>query len=863
MPTQTTILILVVFQMLASIGCSADHDQKSQPGSLDDRIRKRIKEIADQQSTIAEIVAIGEQMKEYESQTSDPRLRFSCGLEFTRSLMIQRKFEDAWTKVLDLGSRLDRIDPYDSERIRYYVYRGTLLVQQGDHVAGVASFQKAERVLAKNPDAIREAFITQLYMALAFHNIGAIDEAIYAGHMAYDLAKQLKSTFYQKSILNNLAQMHIREKRFDEAEEMLERLSQEDRKSRFYLPRQLGLAQIALGRKTPEKALSIIDEFLPNTEADSNFIHNGSVHALAAQCYLAQEKYDLAEEHIKLAVDLINPWWYPYDEALLSYIEILSAQNSRNDDTIKMAIEFINSPRIKDQKSHRKIAKGYNFLAQAYARNGQEKLAIETYQQLAILRLGWNRQECDLRMELSKLRIERGKDQKLAELTRRKAESASARADSHKQNFMILLAAATATIIGLSLYFFKANESRKTKLQLEQAQERAEFQQRLGQKERIEAIGHLTGSVAHDFNNLLQVFSNATVMIDDSLEENRTAQQNLAIESIRNSIETGASITNQLLTFARQKVIDPQPTLVADLFQRAGLLFASASGEEIEVVIEEFDQTLAINVDRAQFCAAILNLLLNARDAMQNRGQVKIQVKQGDKISNRMGFELPVDLQDMETVAIDVADSGIGMTDEQLAQACEPYYTTKSHGTGNGLGLSSVKGFVEQAGGKLCISSQPMRGTRVAMVFPRCSCQASEIVEESQLSDPNPMHNRLLLIEDNPEVSSSTQAMVQNLGFDVASCSNTKDAEQQIQSADFDIILSDIRMPGEKNGAEFARWIAKQYPTVAIVLTSGNQPPPESKDFAFLPKPYTSEQLKRAIFQASALKHSVAVVPEI
>ena len=105
--------------------------------------------------------------------------------------------------------------------------------------------------------------------------------------------------------------------------------------------------------------------------------------------------------------------------------------------------------------------------------------------------------------------------------------------------------------------------------------------------------------------------------------------------------------------------------------------------------------------------------------------------------------------------------------------------------------------------------------------------------------------------------------MVQNLGFDVASCSNTKDAEQQIQSADFDIILSDIRMPGEKNGAEFARWIAKQYPTVAIVLTSGNQPPPESKDFAFLPKPYTSEQLKRAIFQASALKHSVAVVPEI
>ena len=100
MPTQTTILILVVFQMLASIGCSADHDQKSQPGSLDDRIRKRIKEIADQQSTIAEIVAIGEQMKEYESQTSDPRLRFSCGLEFTRSLMIQRKFEDAWTCLL-------------------------------------------------------------------------------------------------------------------------------------------------------------------------------------------------------------------------------------------------------------------------------------------------------------------------------------------------------------------------------------------------------------------------------------------------------------------------------------------------------------------------------------------------------------------------------------------------------------------------------------------------------------------------------------------------------------------------------------------------------------------------------------------
>ena len=340
----------------------------------------------------------------------------------------------------------------------------------------------------------------------------------------------------------------------------------------------------------------------------------------------------------------------------------------------------------------------------------------------------------------------------------------------------------------------------------EQMEERAKAEDQLRQSHKMQALGQLTGGIAHDFNNLLTVIQgSADMLCKQDLPEPKRKR---FAQAIVQAAENAASLTSQLLAFARRQPLKPERLHVNSLISEMEDLLNRTMGERIEIRTDLQADGCAVEVDKAQLQSAILNVASNARDAMEDGGTLTISTRNED--GGQTG----------RMVAIDLADSGHGMDSETLDRVFEPFFTTKATGRGTGLGLSQVYGFASQSGGDVRASSEPAKGTTLTLLLP---CHQEEFVASS-MSEPAEVTLQssiaILVVEDNEEVGTFAESLLSELGHRVTRAASGEEALKLARKAEFDIVFSDVVMPG-MGGLKLAEALAVEKPDLPVVLATG------------------------------------------
>jgi signal transduction histidine kinase len=372
---------------------------------------------------------------------------------------------------------------------------------------------------------------------------------------------------------------------------------------------------------------------------------------------------------------------------------------------------------------------------------------------------------------------------------------------------------------------------------------RAEEALRHAQK--MESLGQLTGGVAHDFNNLLAVFANGLQV----LERNVSAEQRQRVfEGMRRAVGRGTDLTRHLLAFSRRRPINPELIdLAAHLRGMREMLDRSLRGD-IHIEMKVGAALWPVEVDAGEFELAMLNLCVNARDAIAGGGSITITA---ENLQEAGEDGLPTHF-----VKLSIVDTGCGMPPEVLARVFEPFFTTKDVGKGSGLGLPQVYGFAQQSGGRLTIHSEVGVGTTVALLLPRSLRQPAgpktvDAPRASSVRSDGTRRGQLLLVEDDNEVAALTREMLNSLGFSVIHVASPAAALGALANArPVDIVLSDIMMPGGVSGLELAREIKRRQPNLPIVLTTGYAEAAAGMtdgEFQLLLKPYSVEELADAL----------------
>jgi PAS domain S-box-containing protein len=340
-------------------------------------------------------------------------------------------------------------------------------------------------------------------------------------------------------------------------------------------------------------------------------------------------------------------------------------------------------------------------------------------------------------------------------------------------------------------------------------------EQMLRQAQKMEAVGQLTGGVAHDFNNMLMVI---LANVEELLEDDELSPgQRERLAGISASGERAAELTRRLLAFSRQQRLVPQPTDLTDLVAGTDKLMRRTLGEQIEIEAIFADDLWTTSIDRAQLEAALVNLCVNARDAMPNGGRLLIETK-NTELDRAYALANP-GVVPGKYVMLAVSDTGIGMPPDVLSRAFEPFFTTKEVGKGTGLGLSMVYGFIKQSNGHIKIYSEVGRGTTVRLYMPRSDAPA-EGDKRAAVATPRGME-RILLVEDDARVRNAVLGQLRSLGYSVTEVAGGQAALDRLEAgATFDLMISDVVMPGIA-GPELAAAIAARWPAMRIVFMSG------------------------------------------
>ncbi|TWI54968.1 PAS domain S-box-containing protein [Pseudomonas duriflava] len=368
-------------------------------------------------------------------------------------------------------------------------------------------------------------------------------------------------------------------------------------------------------------------------------------------------------------------------------------------------------------------------------------------------------------------------------------------------------------------------------------------EQSFRQAQKMEAIGQLTAGLAHDFNNLLQVITGNLELAEQYTQDN--AMLALAIQSAQQAAERGGKLTQQLLTFARKQRLEPRQVSLNSLVVDFSEMLVRTLGEKVDLRLDLKPGLPACTVDPTHMEMALLNVLINARDAMPNGGKVTIGTAILQDRERSDAHRLPAGVY----VMICVIDEGEGMPPEIVQRATEPFFTTKTPGTG--LGLAMVHGFVQQSHGRLEIESQPGEGTTVRMIFP---------VATERMVPPTPSDgssedsatlqsaSTILLVEDSDDVRQVTESYLKSLGYQVFSAASGEDALQLLdRQGPVDLLFTDVMMPGGINGLVLARRIRQRYPDIPILLATGYMDDLASQDvdvsMITLTKPYRQHEL--------------------
>jgi signal transduction histidine kinase len=397
--------------------------------------------------------------------------------------------------------------------------------------------------------------------------------------------------------------------------------------------------------------------------------------------------------------------------------------------------------------------------------------------------------------------------------------------------------------------------------------DRVKAEAALWHTQKLELIGQLTGGIAHDFNNLLTVISGNLELIHQAFGGNvkslmaRRGRLRELLVSAEGAAENAAKITQQLLAFARRSAFVAEPTCVIDLLTSSESFLRRAAGEAVEVSFSWASDLWHCRVDPAQLEAAILNLVVNALDAMPDSGRLHISVI--NAVVDTKSDEIKRGLAAGDYVRITVADTGHGMQPEVIARIFEPFFTTKEVGKGSGLGLSQVYGFVKQSGGHILVDSQPGKGTTISIYLPRAMPSAETSAPEGgSLSDVIGGDETVLIVEDNEDVREVATVVVGSLGYRVMSAADACEALTLIgRVPGVDLMVSDIVMSGGIDGFELARRARELRPALPILLMSGfpaEAGSAEACEFPILRKPYRREELARQIRAALAEPKTVA-----
>ncbi len=367
----------------------------------------------------------------------------------------------------------------------------------------------------------------------------------------------------------------------------------------------------------------------------------------------------------------------------------------------------------------------------------------------------------------------------------------------------------------------------------------------LRRSQRLEAMGQLTGGVAHDFNNLLMVIAGAADRLGRSVRDEKTTR---ALEMIATAVKRGKDLTSHLLSFARQQTFE---TTVLDLMEMLPkfeeMLKRSLRGDiEIRTIME--GGPCRVQVDQGELELALLNLGVNARDAMPDGGILSLAIRRvelsgGDHIDGLRGA----------FVAIELADTGIGIPAEALTRVFDPFFTTKEPGKGTGLGLSQVYGFAKQSGGMATIHSEPGHGTKITVYLPATDAPAQIQQTPAPIDGGAPRLGKgaALLVEDNKEVAAILSEYLEQLGFAVDHAWNGSEALHSLRSrGSYNLVVTDILMPGSVTGLELARIVRENYSDALILLTTGYSARAQEavvEGFSVLQKPYNLQALSEAI----------------
>ena len=360
----------------------------------------------------------------------------------------------------------------------------------------------------------------------------------------------------------------------------------------------------------------------------------------------------------------------------------------------------------------------------------------------------------------------------------------------------------------------------------------------LRQTQKLEAIGQLTGGVAHDFNNLLTIIRSSLHFLQrPDLDDKRRARY---LKTMADSVDRGAKLTGQLLAFARRQALSPQVFEAGPRLEAMADMLDTATGARVQVELELPQAPCHIRADLSQLETAVINLMLNGRDAMAGEGTLRLRLQADQHMPGQPGV----------FAAISVTDSGVGIAPELLERIFDPFFTTKAPGEGTGLGLSQVFGFAKQSGGDVKVNSTQGQGTRFTLYLPQETAPAAapaSHTDDTAHAQHVGVRRRILVVEDNPDVGSFTAQILQDHGYRISWASSAEEALAQLNDPNghFDAVFSDVVMPG-MGGLALARQLRRQRPQLPVILTSGYSKAIAGgghQGFAFLAKPYSAEQV--------------------
>jgi PAS domain S-box-containing protein len=389
-------------------------------------------------------------------------------------------------------------------------------------------------------------------------------------------------------------------------------------------------------------------------------------------------------------------------------------------------------------------------------------------------------------------------------------------------------------LLGFAKVTRDITERRKAAQELERANTA------LFQSQKLEAIGKLTGGVAHDFNNLLSVIVNGLGILQRRLVEPEDVR---ILDAMTRAASRGATLTQQLLTFARRQPLKQDNLNLNDVIGSFEAVLRRAGKGTVELQLDLAAQLPTVRIDAAQFEASLLNLIVNARDATADGGTISLRTESVELTDRQVGT-LPAG----RYVKVEVADTGEGMTSDTLSRAVEPFFTTKPVGKGTGLGLSQAYGLAQQSNGDLAIRSVLGKGTQVAFYFPA-------LMEDGKpaASTSLPASEKALVVDDQDDVRDMAAALFDTLGYQVIAVKNGFEALEELKkNPAIDVLFSDVVMPG-LSGIMLARQARVLSPSIKIILASGHAAEALGDDnfavaeFSFLAKPYTMAQILKAL----------------